>query len=118
MRNILSNGTNDQKKYLLTEHVFEAFCDALRNPRFLNEPGGDKELHVFLDGGFHFLKFAQADSKGNISSLFKKENKFLLERKNYTLHKPYLYQPSNTSTLPSTVKTDSYLLRDSISLRF
>lgn len=74
--NILSNGTNDQKKYLLTEHVFEAFCDALRNPRFLNEQGSDKELRVLLNGVFHFLRFAQTDyvdSKEIISSLFKKE---------------------------------------------
>lgn len=51
------SGTNDQKKHLLTEHIFETFCDALRNPRFLDEPGSDNELRVLLDGVFHLLRF-------------------------------------------------------------
>mmetsp|Transcript_11212 Transcript_11212/g.12076 ORF Transcript_11212/g.12076 Transcript_11212/m.12076 type:complete len:483 (+) Transcript_11212:10-1458(+) len=76
--NILSNGSNDQKRYLLSEHVFEAFCDPLRNPKLLIGPGlfNEPTLRVLLDRIINLLRFAKSDfsdSKEIISSLFKKE---------------------------------------------
>ncbi len=76
--NIVGNGSNDQKRYLLSEHVFEAFCDPLRNPKLLEGMGifNEPTLRVLLGRIFNLLRFAKSDfsdSKEIIASLFKKE---------------------------------------------
>lgn len=90
--NILRNGTNEQKRYLLTEHVFEAYCDALRNPEFLDGPGIAQEpkMRAPLDGIMNLLKIAKSDfvhSREIIYSLFKKEKLLVVLREiNTSVH--------------------------------
>ncbi len=76
--NILSNGSNDQKRYLLSEHIFEAYCDCLPSSRPLHESRLQKEQLVVrtLGGIYELLRFVKSDfsdSKERISSLLKKE---------------------------------------------
>lgn len=72
LANILSSGSNSQKRYLLNEKVFEAFCGPLRNLT----PLGTTSKQVLLEGISNLLCLAEEDFAGSkevVSSLFKKE---------------------------------------------
>jgi importin subunit alpha-1 len=87
--NMLKSGSNSQRRYLLNEKVFEAFCPPLRNLTAL----GEKSQQVVLEGLYRLLCFAQADfvgSKEVISSLFKKEKlRDLLTASKFSIHHQY-----------------------------
>ncbi len=74
--NILNSGADSQRRYLLNEKVFEAFCAPLRNPASL-EP---KSKQVLLEGLYRLLSFSEVDFAGSMEVVFS-----LLRRRSYMI---------------------------------